>query len=36
MISVPFQNNVDWGGGPTAIALRQQGKFTYGALLNQP
>jgi hypothetical protein len=23
-----------WGAGPTAIALRQQGKFTYGALAN--
>jgi hypothetical protein len=23
-----------WGAGPTAIALKQQGKFTYGALVN--
>lgn len=24
-----------WAAGPTGIALRQQGKFTYGALTNQ-
>jgi hypothetical protein len=24
-----------WAAGPTAIALKQQGKFTYGALVNQ-
>ena len=24
-----------WGAGPTAVALRQQGPWTYGALVNQ-
>lgn len=24
-----------WAAGPTAIALKQEGKFTYGALVNQ-
>lgn len=30
-----FLSTEKWGIGPTAVALRQQGRWTYGALVNQ-
>jgi hypothetical protein len=34
LISVPLQNNFDWGAGPTAEVLKQEGHSIYGALVN--
>jgi hypothetical protein len=34
LISVPFQGNMDFGIGPTVLALRQEGPWTVGMLAN--
>ncbi len=34
LISLPLQNNFDWGAGPTAVALRQSNGWTVGMLAN--
>ena len=34
LISVPFQNNFDFGAGPNGVLLKQQNGWTYGLLGN--